>query len=122
MTSPSNLQLIIDALSHYSSLTGTDLSENPFAEKLQLSNSPDAILELLHEREKAFKEYRDGHRGLIKCLSPAVRVLHAFSATLGEALSLVSPPSSFPCPFPSECFDSMSSGPLPTSESCLSRH
>ena len=86
----SNSQLIINALDDYAKLTGVDLSMNPFAEKIQPSSSPDAILELLQEREKAFKEYRDANRGLIDCLSPAVRVLHAFSGTLGEALSQVS--------------------------------
>ena len=86
----SNSQLIINALDDYAKLTGVDLSMNPFAEKIQPSSSPDAILELLQEREKAFKEYRDANRGLIDCLSPAVRVLHAFSGLLGEAVSLVS--------------------------------
>lgn len=80
---------MIDALSHYANVTGIDLSHNPFAEKLQLSNSPADILELLNERERAFKEYRDGNRKLITSLRPAVQVLHAFSDTLGEALSLV---------------------------------
>ncbi|KAI0286331.1 hypothetical protein BC826DRAFT_93827 [Russula brevipes] len=87
--SPSNLQLIITALADYANLTGIDLPKDPFAEKLQLSTSPDSILELLRERETAFKGYRDGNRRLINSLSPAVQVLHAFSATLGEALSLV---------------------------------
>jgi hypothetical protein len=82
--------LIIDALADYATQTGINLSQNPFVEKLQESNTPDAILELLREREKSFKEYRDGNRRLINCLSPAVRVLHAFSCTLGEAVSLVS--------------------------------
>jgi hypothetical protein len=90
MTSHSNLQLIIDALADYADQTGTDLSQNPFAEKIQHLNTPDAILELLQEREKAFKEYRNANRGLIDCLSPAARVLHAFSGLLGEAVSLVS--------------------------------
>jgi hypothetical protein len=45
---------------------------------------------LLQGREKAFKEYRDGNRTLINCLSPAVNVLQAFSGILGEAVSLVS--------------------------------
>jgi hypothetical protein len=88
--SPSNLQLIIDALGEYANLTGIDLSKNPFAEKLQLSTSPDSILELLRERENAFKEYRDGNRRLINTLSPAVQVLHAFSSILNEAADLVS--------------------------------
>ncbi len=90
ITPHSNLQVIIDALADYADQTGTDLSQNPFAAKIQHFNTPDAILELLQEREKAFKEYRDANRGLIDCLSPAVRVLHAFSGTLGEAFSLVS--------------------------------
>jgi hypothetical protein len=95
--SHSNTQMIIDALADYANQTGIDFSQNPFAEKLKQSDTPDAILELLQEREKAFKEYRDGNRRLINCLNPAVRVLHVFSATLGEAISLVSRvPSSLP--------------------------
>ena len=89
-TSHSNLQLIIDALVDYANQTGTDLSSNPFAEKIRRFNTPDAILELLQEREKAFKEYRDANRRLIDCLSPVVRVLHVFSGTLGEEGILVS--------------------------------
>ena len=95
--SHSNLELIIDALADYAAQTGTDLSQNPFAEKIQLLSSPDDILELLEEREKAFKEYRDGDRKLISCLSPAVRVLHALSGILGEAVTLVSHTPSFRC-------------------------
>jgi hypothetical protein len=86
-TSHSNFQLIIDALADYADQTGINLPQNPFVEKLQQSNTPDAILELLEEREKSFKEYRDENRRLISYLSPAVRVLHAFSGTLGEAVS-----------------------------------
>jgi hypothetical protein len=89
-TPNSNLQLIIDALADYANQTGTDLSKNPFAEQIERHNTPDAILELLKEREKAFKEYRDANRRIIDCLSPAVRVIHALAGTLGEVLSLVS--------------------------------
>ena len=85
----SNFQLIIDALVDYSNLTGIDPSQNPFAEKLTQCNTPDAVLDLLQERESAFNEYRDGNWGLINCLSPAVRVLHAFAGLLGDAVSLV---------------------------------
>ena len=100
-----NFQLIIDALANYADLTGINLSENPFAEKLQVSSSPDDILGLLEEREKAFKEYREGNRRLISCLSPVVRVIHAFSGILGEAVSLVNPDSfsrSFLCDYLSQ--------------------
>jgi fungal STAND N-terminal Goodbye domain len=86
----SRFQLIIDALADYANQTGIDPSQNPFAEKLQQSDRPDDILTLLQERENAFKEHRDGYRRLINCLSPVVRVLHVFSGTLGEAISLVS--------------------------------
>ena len=93
VTSTSNFQLIIDALANYAKITGVDLSTNPFAAALEQSNSPDAILQLLQGREKAFQEYRNGNRRLIKCLSPAVKILQAFSGILGEAVSLVSHPS-----------------------------
>src|SRR5258707_14603738 len=89
-SSNSNIQLITDALANYAKITGIDLSKNPFAAVLEQSNSPEAILQLLQEREKAFKEYRDGNRRLINCISPAVNVIQAFSGILGEAVSLVS--------------------------------
>jgi len=84
-----NTQLITDALANYARITGIDLSEHPFAAALEQSNSPEAILQLLQEREKAFKEYRDGNRRLINCLSPAVNVIQGFSDILGEAVNLV---------------------------------
>jgi hypothetical protein len=90
-TSPtSNIRLITDAFENYAKITGNDLSKNPFAAALEQSDSPEAILELLQEREKAFKEYREGSRRLINCLSPVVNVLQAFSGILGEAVGLVS--------------------------------
>lgn len=85
-----NVQLIVRALTDYAEITGIDLAESPFAAVLEQSNSSEAILQLLQEREKAFKEYRDGNRRLINCLSPAVKVLQAFSGILGEGDSLVS--------------------------------
>ena len=88
--SPSNFQLIIDALADYTKITGIDLPNNPFATMIEHSNSPETILQLLQERERAFKEYRDGDRKLISCLSLAVKVLQAFSGILGDAVSLVS--------------------------------
>ena len=85
--SADNVQLIIGALSDYAKETGIDLSKNPFANKLEQSRSPDVILQLLEEREKAFKEYREGKRKLINCLNPAVKVLHSFSGILSGAVS-----------------------------------
>ena len=87
--SSSNFQLILDAVDDYGTQMKIDLSKNPFFEKIH-SKSPEAILELLREREKEFKSHRDVNRKLINCLTPAVKVLHAFSGVLGEAVSLVS--------------------------------
>src|SRR5713101_8080393 len=88
-SSTSNIQLITDALATYAKITGIDLSKNPFAAALKQADSPGAILELLQEREKAFKDYREVNRRLISCLSPVVNVIQTFSGILGEAVSLV---------------------------------
>ena len=89
-SSTPNAQLIAGALADYSKTTGIDLSTNPFAAAIEQSNSPEATLQLLEEREKAFKEYRDGNRRLTSCLRPTVRVLQAFSGILVESVTLVS--------------------------------
>ena len=85
-----NIQVIVDALADYAEITGIDLSESSFASAPERSNSPEAIFQLLQRREKEFKEYRDGSRRLISCLSPAVKVIQAFSGILGEAAGMVS--------------------------------
>ena len=90
-SSTSNIQLITDALADYAKITGIELSNNPFAAAIERANSPGAILELLQEREKAFKDYRERNRSLISCLTPAVNVIQAFSGILGETVSLVGP-------------------------------
>jgi hypothetical protein len=89
-SSSDNIKLINGALADYAKETGIDLSTNPFAAKFEQSKSPNAILQLLEEREKAFKEYRDGKRGLINCLNPAVTILHRFSGIISGAVGLVS--------------------------------
>jgi len=121
-TSPS-FQLITDALGEYAEQTGIDLSMDPLAEKIQLLQSPDDILRLLQERERAFKGYRDRNRTLISCLNPAVNVIHAFSATLGEAVSLVSRTPIF---WPNSILlflpNPTSPGPLPSGKSHFCWH
>src|SRR5580658_3114945 len=87
-SSTSNIRLITDALADYTNITGIDLSKNPFAAAIESANSPAAILELLQEREKEFKDYREGNRRLISCLNLAVNVIQAFSGILGEAISV----------------------------------
>ncbi|KAH9959981.1 hypothetical protein BC827DRAFT_427812 [Russula dissimulans] len=91
--SPSTFQLILGALIDYSEKTGVNLANNPFADQLQLSKSPNGILQLLQERENAFKQYRNRNRTLISCLSPAVKVLHAFSPAIGAVSQVPFPPA-----------------------------
>ena len=118
----SNFQLIIDALIDYANLTGIDLSQNPFAEKLTQCNTPDAVLYLLQERESAFNEYREGNRGLINCLGPAVRVLHAFAGLLSETVNVVSKKESTLCIFHLNYSNSTFPAPLPACKGCLCWH
>ena len=89
-TQVDNVQLIVDALADYTKETEIDLSKNPFAAEFERSNSPEAILQLLQRREKAFKQYRNDSRGLINCLNPAVKIIHKFSGILGQAVGQVS--------------------------------
>jgi hypothetical protein len=119
--SPSNLQLIIDSLGDYALRMGIDFAQNPFAGELQRTDTPNGILNLLQEREKAFIQYRNRNRTLINCFSPAVRVLHIFSAKLSDAVSLVS--FKPPFPFLSLCdrFNSTSLA-LPSCEGYLRRN
>ena len=117
-TSASNIQLITDALVTYAKITGIDLSKNPFAAAIERAKSPRDILELLQERERAFKDYREGNRRLISCLSPAVNVIQAFSGVLCEAVSLVSLTSRLV----TLCdFNPTSSGPFPTRKGIVRR-
>jgi hypothetical protein len=95
VTASSNFRSIFDAaLSDYAKQTGIDLSTHPFAQTLQDSTSPDAIIDLLGDKAKQFQAYRDGNRQLINCLKPVVQVLHTVSGILGEAATLVSPSGS----------------------------
>ena len=83
-----NINSIINAaLADYTKITGTNLSETPFAIALEQSNSLEAVLQLLHDREMAFEGYRDSDRKLISCISPTVKVLQVLSGIACEAVS-----------------------------------
>src|SRR6266436_9942060 len=117
-SSTSDIQIIIDAaLADYTKITGTDLSKTPFAIAIEQSNSPEAILQLFQEREKAFNEYRDGNRRLIKCVSLAVKVIQPFSRIIREAVSQVSRSC-----HPMTLLTVASSDPVPTNECSVCRH
>ena len=119
--SPSNLQLIIDALGDYAQRMGIDFAQNPFADELQRTNTPNEIINLLQQREKAFIQYRNRNRTLIDCFSPAVRVLHIFSQKLGDTVGLVSFLTLFLFSFQCDPFNSTSLA-LPSCKSYLCRN
>jgi hypothetical protein len=90
-TSISNFQFILDAaLDNYTKQTGIDITKHPSADKLQNVHSPKDVIQLLLEREAAFKDYRDKHHQLINFLRPIVQVVHAFASSIGEAVGSVS--------------------------------
>ncbi|KAF8274624.1 hypothetical protein EI94DRAFT_471754 [Lactarius quietus] len=82
-------QSILDAADKYAEQTGINLTENPFAEKVKNCDSPGAVLLLLQENLKAFKDFRDKNRKFIDCFNPVVQFVHTFSGILGEAAGLI---------------------------------
>ena len=91
----SNFQSILDAVDKYAEQTGINLKENPFADKVKGCDSPEAVLLLLQENMKGFKDYRDKNRKFMDRVGPVVQFVHAFSGILGEAAGLVSREQSF---------------------------
>jgi hypothetical protein len=82
---------ILDAaLNEYKTRTGQDIRTHPFAVSLQTHNSPETILEIFRNQAPVFDKFRKGHDELMACLTPVVNVFFMFSATLGEAIGLVS--------------------------------
>ncbi|KAN0133847.1 hypothetical protein V8E53_008342 [Lactarius tabidus] len=79
------------ALADYSTQVGMDLATHPLVADsgLRSSCSPDDVLEILENKAKEFKKFRDGNRKLIDWLSPVVQVVHALSAVLDSSIAIV---------------------------------
>ena len=85
--SSSNFQLIFDdALKVYEKRTKKGLPTHPLAAKLQHCNSPSSILDVLQQQ---VQESQRRNEKWTRWLDPTVKVLHAFSETLGGAVTLV---------------------------------
>ena len=88
-TSHSNFVSIFNtALESYKSKTKKDLASHPLLPSLESCDSPEAILTVLREQIPAFGQSH-GDNGLTKWVAPTVNVMYAFSATIGEGVSLV---------------------------------
>jgi hypothetical protein len=77
-------------LKAYKKRTKKDLLKHPLADRLQTCDSPSSVLDILQEQVHELNESQRVDERLTKWLDPTVKVLHAFSETLGEGVSLVS--------------------------------
>ncbi|KAF8497781.1 hypothetical protein F5888DRAFT_1803244 [Russula emetica] len=92
--SSSNFQLIFDnALKAYEKRTKKDLLTHPLAAQLQRCNSPSSILDILQEQVQELNQSQRRNERWTRWLDPTVKVLHAFSETLGKSVTLAFPPA-----------------------------
>jgi len=89
-----NYQSIFDnALQEYEKKTRKDLSSDPLFCRLQSCDSPDGIIAMLRQQTSRFGQSASGSSDdrLTRWLDPTVKVIDAFSATIGGAVALVGP-------------------------------
>ena len=91
--SASFLLLYNSALQDYTTQTGTNLVDHPFAKQLKECESVDSISSLLQESVRKFLEFRGEDGKISKSVKCAVHVLHTLSTStvLGESVGLVRP-------------------------------
>ena len=88
--SSSNFQLIFDdAFRAYKKRTKKDLSTHPLAAHLQRCNTPSSILDVLQQQVQEPNQSQCRNERWTRWLDPTVKVLYAFSETLGEGGTLV---------------------------------
>jgi hypothetical protein len=91
--SPSaNYKSIFDGALHaYKTKTGKDLSSNPLFHRLETCSSPDDIITILRQQipgpDQSASGSSDGR--LTRWLDPTVKVINAFSGTIGGTITLV---------------------------------
>jgi len=96
--SASFLLLYNSALQDYTTQTGTNLIDHPFAKQLKKCKSVDSISSLLQENVQRFRKFRTEDGKIMKPLKCAVHVLHKLSTStvLGEGIGLVRPNAAIP--------------------------
>ncbi|KAH9056450.1 hypothetical protein EDB87DRAFT_1579413 [Lactarius vividus] len=92
--SSTNFEIIFTAaLKAYKKQTKRDIASHPLVTQLQSCDSPSAILSVLRAQVQEFDQSQSADEKLTKWLDPIVNVLYAFSATLGNGIGLIFPPS-----------------------------
>ncbi|KAH9019711.1 hypothetical protein EDB84DRAFT_611175 [Lactarius hengduanensis] len=81
------------ALEAYQKQTKKDIASHSLVGQLQSCDSPSAILDVLRAQFQALDKPQSADEKFTKWLDPTVHVLYAFSATLGNSVGLVFPPS-----------------------------
>jgi hypothetical protein len=89
-SSSPNCRFVLNAaLEAYEKTTKNKLLNHPFATQLQSCDTPSSMLSVLMDLVQQFEQNRAGDERLRTWLEPTVNVLFAFSAALGEGVSLV---------------------------------
>jgi hypothetical protein len=89
-TSHTNFAYIFNAaLESYRRKTKKDLASHPLLPSLQRCDSPEDILSVLREQFPTFNQSQNGDDQISKWVIPTMKVLNAFSDTLGQVVGLV---------------------------------
>ncbi|KAH9040810.1 hypothetical protein EDB84DRAFT_1576915, partial [Lactarius hengduanensis] len=81
------------ALKEYKKKTGKEISTHPLAEEINSCSSIEDILTVLQGKANELNQSQSSDERLTKWLTPTVNVLNALSATLGEGVGTVFPPT-----------------------------
>ena len=88
--SSSDFEPIFDnALKAYKQRTKKDLLTHPLADQLERCNSANSVLTLLQNQVQELNQSQRRNDTWTRWLNPTVKVLHAFSETLGKGVTLV---------------------------------
>ena len=88
-SSPTFQDVFNGALVEFANQTGKDLATHPLTSELENCQSADDVLRVLREQARAFREFREGNKKLMKFLEPTVNVICSLSLAFGDSIGLV---------------------------------
>jgi hypothetical protein len=88
-SSPTFQDVFNGALVEFTNQTGRDLATFPLTSELENCKSVDDVLLVLREQAKAFREFREGNKKLMKILEPTVNVIYSLSLAFSGVIGLV---------------------------------